>query len=114
MEPRRQTETPLAYTVADLAARWQCGESTVRSLIKRDQLATFRIGTLIRISADEVERFECRDIPCSDSEADTLSSGERTESADAERFTPKIDRARKPRPARYGKLATVHRGPWES
>ena len=108
----QRMEAGLAYTVADLAQRWQCGESTVRNLIRRNELATFRIGTLIRISVDEVERFECQNTQCSDSEADTLSSGERTASEGGERSMPKIDRARKPRPAGYGKQATIHHGPW--
>jgi excisionase family DNA binding protein len=103
----------LAYTVADLAARWQCGESTVRNLIKRGKLATFRIGTLIRISAIEVERFECQNTQCSDSAADTpLSIETSKERADEERSMPKIGRARKPRHADYGNGATIHHGPW--
>lgn len=112
--------SPLAYTVADLAARWQCGESTVRKLINRGELDAFRIGTLIRISADEVEKYECRTIRCSDSAADSRSSGQKTQqnpsahqaTEDAEPYTPKIGRARKPRHAGYGKGATIHHGPW--
>lgn len=111
---RLAAEPALSFTVADLAARWQCGQSTVRNLIKRGELATFRIGTLIRIKADEVERFECQNTLCSDFAADTPLSGERMESAADEHSTPQIDRARKPRHADYGKLATVHPGPWGS
>lgn len=103
-----------SLTVADLASRWQCGQSTVRSLIKRGELATFRIGTLIRIKADEVERFECQTTRCSDFGEDSPLSGESTESAADEPSTPQIDRARKPRHADYGKGATIHPGPWGS
>ncbi len=112
MMRRRTAAEPLAYTVADLADRWQCGESTVRNLIRRNELATFRIGTLIRISAEEVERFECQTTQSKGSGGDMPLSGAKTESADAAPSTPKIDRARKPRHAAYGKQATIHRGPW--
>lgn len=101
------------YSVETLAQRWGCGESTVRNLIKRGELATFRIGILIRISADEVGRYECHNTQCSDSAADTPSSIEMsTEPADEEPSTPKIGRARKPRHAASGKGATIHHGPW--
>ena len=110
----RPAESPalLAFTVADLAARWQCGQSTVRNLIRRNQLATFRIGILIRISADEVERFECQNTQCSGSAADMPLCGEKTENVAAEPSMPKIARARKRRPAGSGKGATIHHGPW--
>ena len=102
-----RSEEPLAYTVADLAARWQCGESTVRNLIRRNELATFRIGTLIRISAEEVERFECQTTQCRGSGGDMPLSGETRAP-----YTPKIDLALRSRHAVYGKQATIHRGPW--
>ena len=98
------------YSPQTLAERWGCGESTVRNLIRRNELATFRIGTLIRISADEVERFECQTTRCSGSEGDMPLSGERMASADGEPYTPQIDRARKPRPAAFGKQAMTARG----
>jgi excisionase family DNA binding protein len=103
---------PCAYTVASLASRWECSEGVVRKLIARGDLSCFRIGTLIRISAAEVERFEWQTTPCNASEGDTPLSGERTESGEGEPFMPQIDRARKPRHAAYGKAATIHRGPW--
>ena len=98
------------YSPQTLAERWGCGESTVRNLIRRNELATFRIGTLIRISADEVERFECQNIQCNGSEGGMPLSGERTASEGGEPYTPKIDRARKPRPAAYGRQAMTARG----
>ena len=101
-----------AYTVATLAQRWECSTGVVRKLIQRGDLSCFRIGTLIRISAAEVERFEWQTTPCNASEGDTLSSGERTASGEGEPSMPQIDRARKPRHADYGKAATIHRGPW--
>jgi excisionase family DNA binding protein len=102
-----------AFTVATLAAKWQCGQSTVRKLIDRGELTAFRIGTGIRISAEEVGRYECHNTRCSDSVADTPLSGETsTEHAADERSTPKIGRARRPRRGRNGKAGTVLHGPW--
>ncbi|HEY6814062.1 MAG TPA: helix-turn-helix domain-containing protein [Croceibacterium sp.] len=47
-----------SYSVAQLAERWQCSEGLVRKIIGSGKLAAFRLGTLIRISAAEVDRFE--------------------------------------------------------
>lgn len=47
------------YSVATLAARWGCSPSVVRRLIQKGALQSFRVGVLIRISAAEVERYEC-------------------------------------------------------
>ena len=106
------SEVRRAFTVATLAAHWQCSEGVVRKMIERRQIAHFRIGTLIRISAAEVERFECQTTPCNDSVADMPLSGEIMASDGGERSTPPIDRARKPRHADFGRAATVHPGPW--
>lgn len=101
------------FTVPTLAERWECSEGLIRKMIERGELHSFRIGVLIRIPADEVARIECQNLTASnDCAADTPSSGETMDSADADASTPKIDRARKPRHAAYGKQATIHRGPW--
>lgn len=59
-----------AFTVASLAREWECSEGVIRKLIGKGQLRAFRIGVLLRIPADEVERFECQNIPSNDSAAD--------------------------------------------
>lgn len=101
------------FSVPNLADRWECSEGLVRKMIERGELRSFRIGALIRIPADEVERVECQSLTASnDSEADTPSFGERTGTDDGGGSTPRIDRARKPRPVAYGLPATIHRGPW--
>lgn len=46
------------YSIAQLADRWGCSDSMIRKLIGQGELNSFRIGTLIRITAAEVERFE--------------------------------------------------------
>ena len=103
-----------AFTVASLAAEWDCSEGVIRKLIADEKLACFRIGTLIRIPAEEVRRFECQNIPCNDSSADMPSSIETPEESDTESdFRPRIVLGRKRRLGGDGPQgATVHRGPW--
>jgi len=48
------------FSVPQVAERWGCSEGLVRKLIRSGELACFRPGTLIRIAAAEVERFECQ------------------------------------------------------
>jgi excisionase family DNA binding protein len=62
-----------AYTVANLAAEWQCSEGVIRKAIANGELGCFRLGTLIRIPEEEARRFECRNIPSSGLEGDTPS-----------------------------------------
>ena len=47
------------YTAASLAERWGCSVNHIRDLIRDGKLQCFRVGRLIRIRRDEVERFEC-------------------------------------------------------
>lgn len=101
------------FTVPNLAKRWACSEGLVRKMIDRGELASFRLGVLIRVPANEVARLECQSLTrSSDSEGDMPSSGKTTESGEGEPSTPRIGRARKPRPGASGKQATIHRGPW--
>lgn len=102
---------PTAFTVASLAERWNCSEGVIRKCIERGDIAAFRLGTLIRISAAEVARIECL-TPCNASGEDTPLSGTSAANDEGEDSTPKIDRARKPRHAAYGQQATIHHGPW--
>lgn len=103
-----------AYTVATLAAEWECSEGAIRKLIADNRLGHFRIGTLIRIPAEEVRRFECQNIPSNDSAAASPSSIETrpadgTESA----FKPRTALGLKRRLGGAGTQgATVHHGPW--
>jgi excisionase family DNA binding protein len=64
-----------AYTVASLAAEWECSEGVIRKAIRDGELGCFRLGTLIRIPAEEVRRFECTSLPSSDCAEDMPSSG---------------------------------------
>ena len=111
MTAQARIEAPMAFTVAKLAARWDCSETAIRAMIDRKELASFRIGIALRIPASEVERIECP-TPSNASGVDTPLSGEIADNDEGENSTPRIDRAQKPKRARYGKLATVHPGPW--
>lgn len=102
-----------AYTVASLAQEWKCSEGVIRKLIVSGQLRCFRVGNLIRVRADEVERFECQNIASSAFETDTPSSGETEAESDTE--TPlrrPIASGRRQKQDNDGASATVHRGPW--
>lgn len=48
----------MPFSVAALAERWACSEGAIRNQLRAGRLAYFRIGTLIRIPAAEVDRFE--------------------------------------------------------
>lgn len=77
------------YTVATLAAEWECSEGAIRKLIGEGRIGHFRIGALIRIPAEEARRFECQNIPSNDSAAATPSSIEtQPEPATANDFEP--------------------------
>lgn len=100
---RHEHITP-PFTVPNLAARWDCSEGLVRKMIDRGELRSFRLGVLIRVPAEEVERVECQShTPSSDSEVDTPLCISTTESDGGERSTPKIGRARRRRLDHSGK-----------
>jgi excisionase family DNA binding protein len=102
-----------AFTVASLARQWECSEGVIRKLIGKGQLRAFRIGVLIRIPADEVERFECQNIPSNDSAVDMQPSGEApTESDTGNGFMQPIGLGRKQRLGGDGAPGVIHRGPW--
>lgn len=48
----------MPFSIASLAKRWACSQGAVRNLLRAGRLPHFRIGTLIRIPAAEVEKFE--------------------------------------------------------
>jgi excisionase family DNA binding protein len=47
-----------AFTVKSLAERWQCSTDQIYLMIRRKELKVFRLGRDIRISAEEVARYE--------------------------------------------------------
>ena len=47
-----------AYTVEQLAERWQCTANHLYTMLREGVLTGFRIGSMVRVSADEVRRIE--------------------------------------------------------
>ncbi len=80
------------YSVAQLAERWGCSGSVVRKLINQEELQFFRIGTLIRISAAEVQRYERAAAPT----PITPPVEEAVQAAKPPRIIPRAARRRKP------------------
>ena len=102
-----------AFTVASLAREWECSQGVIRKLVASGALRSFRVGALIRIPADEVERFECQNIASNDSETDGQSSGETGPESDTETLLPRpIGLERRRRHASGGALGTLLPGPW--
>jgi len=46
------------YTITTLAERWACSRVTIYKMIESGAIHAFRIGKNVRISADEVRRYE--------------------------------------------------------
>ena len=49
------------FSVAQLAEVWGCSRQHVYALINKGELKVVRIGTLLRIRAEDVKAYECRD-----------------------------------------------------
>lgn len=103
-----------AFTIATLAREWECSEGVIRKLVASGALGSFRIGTLIRIPADEVQRFECQNIASNDSAAASPVSGETDREPDTGSgyMRPTGLERRRRLGADGASKATVHRGPW--
>lgn len=80
------------YSVAQLAERWGCSGNVVRKLINQGQLQFFRIGSLIRIPAAEVQRYEGTAAPA----PITPAPQEDIPVAKRSRVIPRAPRRRKP------------------
>lgn len=66
------------YSPATLAARWGCSRQHVHDLIKGGELRAFRIGSkLLRISAEEVARWEAQSTGLESSKDSSSSRGGR-------------------------------------
>ncbi len=104
----------LAYTVASLAREWDCSQGVIRKAIAEGRIRHFRLGSLIRIPAEEVRRFECQNIASNDSEADMPASiGTPTESATERGFERPTALGLKRKQDEGGPLgATVLPGRW--
>lgn len=61
------------FSPETLADRWACSAEKVRQMCRAGEIASFRLGKLIRIPSTEVERIECQIIDSSDT-ADSSAS----------------------------------------
>lgn len=61
------------YSPESLADRWGCSAEKVRLMCRHGELAAFRLGKLIRIPANEVERIECQNTDWSNTEGNSAS-----------------------------------------
>lgn len=85
------------YSVATLAERWGCGPDTIYSLIRSGDITAFKLGgKLLRIRADEVERYECQNIASNGSGENLPSSGTKEADATDIRLERLIERPRRP------------------
>ncbi len=56
----RMAVTPTCYRVADLAERWSCSHSKIRTLLRDGVLPTLQLGTMLRIPITAVVAYEAR------------------------------------------------------
>lgn len=47
-----------AYTVDTLAERWVCSPDVIYDMIRKRKIKAFKVGRVLRISAEEVARYE--------------------------------------------------------
>lgn len=47
-----------SFTIKQLAKRWSVSERTIRRRIKAGEIPAFYVGSRLRISRTEIERFE--------------------------------------------------------
>ena len=91
------------FNVSGLADRWGCGTDTIYNLIHSGNLVAFKLGgKLLRIRAEEVERYECQNIASNDTEASLRSFGSKTANDTGIRLKRLIDRQASPQRARSG------------
>lgn len=82
------------YSIATLAERWGCSDDVVRRLVSQGHLQSFRVGALIRVSAAEVERYECKGSALQDTGASLSLSSTTTKDDTAVRSTREMWRQR--------------------
>jgi excisionase family DNA binding protein len=75
------------FSPETLANRWGCSSEKIRQMYHLGELHGFRLGRLIRIPANEVERVECQNTDLSDTESNGASlTPNREEAAFASRL----------------------------
>jgi excisionase family DNA binding protein len=64
---------PRPFSPETLSERWGCSAEKVRRMYHDGELSGFRLGKLIRITANEVERYECQNTELSNTAEDSPS-----------------------------------------
>lgn len=64
---------PKPFSPETLADRWGCSSEKIRRMYHDGELVGFRLGKLIRIPANEVERVECLNTQSESTEESTSS-----------------------------------------
>jgi excisionase family DNA binding protein len=90
------------FSPETLAQRWGCSGELVRQMCRRGELGYFRLGKLIRIPANEVERLECQNTALCGTETNGVSPTQDREAA----FESRLERLTGESP----KLALVQSG----
>lgn len=92
------------FDVTGLADHWGCSADIIYGLIRGGELQAFKLGgKLIRIRAEEVEKFECQTItPSNDTEANMPSPGMKADDATDIRLERLIGHRPTPQHARSG------------
>ena len=85
------------FSIRTLAERWDCHPDVVRRMIRSGALQSFRVGALIRIQAQEVERYECSGSGLQNTEAGSSLNGMTTASDTDERCARETWRQRTPK-----------------
>lgn len=95
---------PKPYSPETLADRWGCSAEKVRLMYRAGELPGFRLGKLIRIPANEVERYECQTTTASHGTEENSQSPieTRAERADASRLARLTKDEQTPSLVRFG------------
>lgn len=84
------------FSPETLANRWGCSSEKIRQMYHLGELHGFRLGRLIRIPANEVERVECLNTDLSNTEDNSASlTPNRAEAA----FASRLERLTRERPS---------------
>lgn len=88
------------FTADSLAERWGCSGETVRQMVKSGRLPGFRVGRMIRITAQAVEDYECQRSASDGSGAASASTGPATmDAGGAISLRHATERPPRPRPS---------------
>jgi excisionase family DNA binding protein len=105
----RINERPLS--VPQVAERWGCSEGLIYKLIRDGRLQCFRPGSLIRVTAAEVERFECQTTASNDCGEGSPSFTDMMESGSDANCSPRIARAQRRKRDIFGPVQMQAPGP---